>query len=532
MTSASVVGKYEILDAIGAGSMGKVYRAFDPSLQRTVALKMIYFGRGQQSTPQELAVRFRTEARAAAQLSHPAIVTIYDYDDQDPAGPYIAMEYVEGSRLDHYIEQRRTFNLEDAVSLMQQVLGGLEYAHARGVIHRDIKPPNLLLTRDGFVKITDFGIAKMRSQNDTVGTFRGGTPRYMSPEQYSGTPVDHRCDIHAAGAVLYELLTGAPPYTGSFAEIMYKICHEPPRPLAGLDPRTERVFGPIVARALEKLPEHRHASAAEFGQALQSAWQQIAGRPPSGRLSPEGIAVALSQDTAALMSGDSNLGSMSAAGLDRSLADTLVPGDWKVQEARQALAVAGAAPSGEVTEPRLTVAAPIPVPSRTAAPPAISVPDLPVGTGSVGAWSADQLAQIEQQLAPIVGPMARVLVRQAAGRTASSQELYRLLVDSLHTREERRRFLMKVAPTAPRATLPDVGGPLVVSRIGRGPLTPEVLQRASKLLARRIGPIAQVLCQRAARTAGDEAQLYSMLAQKLTDDAERERFLAEAARRV
>jgi eukaryotic-like serine/threonine-protein kinase len=142
------IGKYDVIDALGIGGMGAVYRAFDTTLERTVAVKVLQLERGHEVSAQELSGRFRNEARAVARLNHPAIVTIFDYDDQDPVGAYIVMEYVNGCALDEYVKQRPELHLEDAVSAMQQVLAGLAYAHRQGVIHRDIKPSNLLVTRE------------------------------------------------------------------------------------------------------------------------------------------------------------------------------------------------------------------------------------------------------------------------------------------------------------------------------------------------------------------------------------------------
>jgi eukaryotic-like serine/threonine-protein kinase len=471
MAVSRTVGKYEILSTLGAGSMGTVYRAFDPTLQRTVAVKILNRGWTHDISSEEIAARFRTEARAVARLNHPSIVTIFDYDDQDPAGAYIAMEYVEGCPLDQYIRQRPELHLEDAVTVMHQVLGGLHYAHLQGVVHRDIKPSNLLLTRDGYVKIMDFGIAKIGSQNQTQSRLMMGTPLYMAPEQYLGSDIDHRCDVHAAGAVLYELLTGAPPYSGTDAEVMYKICHEKPKPLSSLDPPIARAFDPIVTKALEKPLENRYTSAADFGEALRAAWQAIAPKPLSPKLSAEARTIAL------------------------AMSRQPEP-EWRPQDSLAATWVRPATGGGE----------------------------------ALAAWSRDQLAEIERQLVPIVGPVARILVRNAATTTRSRQEIYRLLADHLRTPEERQRFLL-AGQTGPSSTVPATSpSPTVSSNIARRPLTTEVTQRASQLLARYIGPIATVLTRRAAQTAADEAQLYSMLAEKLADKEERERFLMEAER--
>ena len=485
MVVPRTVGKYEILSPLGAGSMGTVYRAFDPTLQRTVAVKMLNLGSTHDISPQELAARFRTEARAVARLNHPSIVTIFDYDDQDPAGAYIAMEYVEGCTLNQYLKKRGELHLEDAISAMSQVLGGLHYAHDQGVIHRDIKPSNLLLTRDGLIKIMDFGIARIGPQNQTQSKLMMGTPLYMAPEQYLGSSVDCRCDIHAVGVVLHELLTGSPPFTGTDAEVMYRICNEKPKPLQTLDPQVAQALDPIIGKALEKSLENRYASAADFAEALRSAWQATSGKPLSPKLSDQARTIAAAP-------GNPQPGN--------PLADTWVRASDKT--------------SGDQ--------------SRA---PSAPQPDSPPATGSLTAWSRDQLAEIERQLVPIVGPVAKILVRDAATTTKSRQEMYRLLSDHLHTPEERQRFLRSGGQTGPVSTASSAGKPLPSSsNISKRPLTTEVTQRASQLLARYIGPIASILTRRAAQTATDEAQLYAMLAEKLTDTAERERFLKDAER--
>jgi len=502
------VGKYEIVDAIGAGGMGTVYRAFDPTLERMVALKIVHLDRVQEVAPEQLRERFRNEARAVARLNHPAIVTIFDYDDQDPVGAYIAMEYVQGCALDEYVKQRPELHLEDAVSAMQQVLGGLAYAHGKDVVHRDIKPSNLLVTRDGLVKITDFGIARIGPRSTTQTGLLVGTPQYMAPEQYMGGPVDHRCDIHAAGAVLYELLTGAPPFTGTSAEVMYKVCHECPKPMSAVDASVPKSFDTIVAKALEKRPANRYASAVEFQQALRSSWQVISPKPPSPTLSQSArlIATAIHRQPAAV--GRPVPPAPVAAG--RPLESVPGPGPLGAGkshgQAQEAPKVAG-----------------------TPRPQADSQP------GSLVAWSREQLAEIERQLLPLVGPMARILVRDAAATTASRQELYQLLASHLESAEERRQFLRfgERSGTNPAAT-PVAGTPNAVLRanlVPMGPLTTEVTQRASQLLARYIGPIATIVTRKAAQTAADEAQLYALLAEKIAAGPERDRFMREAQRR-
>ncbi len=478
------IGKYDIIDALGIGGMGTVYRGFDTTLERTVAVKVLQLDRGHDVTPQELSARFRNEARAVARLNHPAIVTIFDYDDQDPVGAYIVMEYINGCALDEYVKQRPELHLEDAVSAMQQVLAGLAYAHRQGVIHRDIKPSNLLVTREGVVKITDFGIAKIGPRSQTQSGLIVGTPQYMAPEQYMGGVVDHRCDVHAAGAVLYELLTGSPPFQGGAAEVMYKVCHEVPRPVSAANPALPSVFDPVVARALDKVAANRYASAAEFQEALRASWEAVSSQPPSPTMSDKAriIATAIS---------------------------------------RQTIKPKVAPPSG----------APPPVksPPSSASRAGRNVAD----SGSLTSWSREQLAEIEKQLMTIMGPVARVLVQNAAATTASRQELYQLLASRLDTPEERRRFLQaggEFSATNPGEPPPRANSIVFSNIVGR-PLTSEATQRATVLLARYIGPIAGLITRKAAQTATDEAELYAILAEKVTDAKERARFIKDAERK-
>jgi serine/threonine protein kinase len=477
------IGKYDIMDALGIGGMGTVYRAFDTTLERTVALKILQLDRGHDVTPQELSARFFNEARAVARLNHPAIVTIFDYDDQDPVGAYIVMEYINGCALDEYVKQRPELHLEDAISAMHQVLAGLAYAHRQGVVHRDIKPSNLLVTREGLVKITDFGIAKIGLRCQTQSGLIVGTPQYMAPEQYMGGVVDHRCDIHAAGAVLYELLTGSPPFQGTAAEVMYKVCHEVPKPVTSVDPSLPQVFDPVIARALDKVAANRYTSAGEFQEALRASWDTMSSQPPSPTMSDRARMIA-----------------------------TVI--------SRQPVVPKAAPASGSPSA--------VQAPASSGSRPQRNVAD----SGSLAAWSRDQLAEIERQLMAIMGPVARVLVRDAAATTASRQELYRLLASRLKTPEERRRFLQAGEHTSTDPGEPPLSATNAITFaniVGR-PLTPESTQRATLLLARYLGPIAGLLTRKAAQTAIDEAQLYSMLAEKVTDVTERERFIMEAGR--
>jgi len=266
----ATLGKYRIDSVLGKGAMGVVYKAFDPWIERVVALKTIrkeLFADGQQ---QELINRFKNEAQAAGRLQHPNIVMVFDYGE-DAESAYIAMEFVEGTPLDTLLEPGRPTAPARVAAWMGDLLQGLDYAHARGVVHRDIKPANLLITSGAQVKISDFGIARIESSTLTQAGAMVGTPSYMSPEQFRGEPVDGRADIFSAGIVLYQLLTGARPFTGPAATVMQQIMNEQPGAPSQVLPALGTRFDRVVATAMAKAPAQRYASARDFHAALQHA---------------------------------------------------------------------------------------------------------------------------------------------------------------------------------------------------------------------------------------------------------------------
>ena len=227
MADPERLGKYEIKGALGKGAMGTVYKAFDPHIERFVAIKTIRKDLVEPELAAQYMARFKNEAKAAGRLHHPNIVGVYEYGEDD-AVTFIAMEYVEGAGLREYLNRRVSFDFAQLVELMDQLLNALEFAHSRGVVHRDIKPSNLIVTNQGVLKVADFGIARVDRTDLTMVGMLIGTPMYMSPEQCRGLDVDSRSDLFSAGVVLYELLTGEKPFRGNMEAITYKICHEDP----------------------------------------------------------------------------------------------------------------------------------------------------------------------------------------------------------------------------------------------------------------------------------------------------------------
>ncbi|MCL4837118.1 MAG: serine/threonine protein kinase [Thermoanaerobaculia bacterium] len=266
------LGRYEILEELGKGAMGVVYLAKDPLIGRLVALKT--FRAGFSARDQELEQfrsRFMREAQSAGILSHPNIVTIHDIVDEAESGVcFIAMEYVRGSNLKLLLQQPEPLPFEFVVSIVSQVADALDYAHSRGVIHRDVKPANILITADNKVKITDFGIARLGSSNLTVEGQLLGTPNYMSPEQIQGREVDHRADIFSLGVVLYEMLTRRKPFQGeNLTVVTHRIVHEPFTPPGDQLRGLPAGLGEVLARALEKEPARRYPAASALAADLQ-----------------------------------------------------------------------------------------------------------------------------------------------------------------------------------------------------------------------------------------------------------------------
>ncbi len=263
-----VDGRYRVLRRLGTGGMAEVWCAEDQVLGRDVALKLLGSRYAEDPKFQE---RFRREARAAAGLTHPNIVGIFDRAEWDGT-PYIAMELVDGRTLKDLVIQRGPMPVDVAIDLTEQLLKALGYAHKRGIVHRDVKPQNVLLDGEGQAKVADFGIARAANSDMTETGAIVGTVQYVSPEQAHGQAVDHRSDLYSAGVVLYELLTGRVPFEGEApVSIALKHVSEHPVPPSQLRPGIPPAIEAVVLRALEKDPAHRYQSADEFITALENA---------------------------------------------------------------------------------------------------------------------------------------------------------------------------------------------------------------------------------------------------------------------
>ena len=292
------IGRYEVAGELGRGAMGAVYRARDPQIGRTVAIKMILMGNQTEEEIEQFKQRFYREAQTAGQMSHPGIVTIYDVSEDEFGQPYLVMEFIEGTTLDKLLapqpqnqgkgSARRP--MRDTVDIAFQVAEALDYAHRRNVIHRDIKPANILVTPEGKAKIADFGIAKQVGTQMTHTGLLVGTPAFMSPEQITGGRVDNRSDIFSFGIVLYWMFSGTKPFSGqAITEVAYKVVHSMPTPLRQLNAELPEELDDILNRCLAKKAEERYQSARDLAKdldMLKSKFPVVASPIPAASNSP------------------------------------------------------------------------------------------------------------------------------------------------------------------------------------------------------------------------------------------------------
>jgi len=469
------LGKYEITAVLGKGAMGVVYKGFDPQIERVVALKTVRKDILDPDLAAQFMARFRNEAKAVGRLHHPNIVDIYEFGEEDSVA-FIAMEYVDGTGLGEHLNRTTQFGLAQIAGIMEQLLLALGYAHERGVIHRDIKPANLILTVGGELKLADFGIARIDTSELTMAGSVLGTPSYMSPEQFTGEPIDHRSDLFSAGVVLYELLTCQKPFTGSMDTIMYKICHEEPRPPSTVaEGRFPPAIDALLARALAKMPDARFRNAEEFREALLRA----AGGTVSADASTEATVVAgparvsppararPARDDAALGLAEKRLarfvGPLARVYVRKAAAQAadvaelyslLAANIGDPQERRQFVADAPVAESG-ATGPQADRHAGAQSNGQAGTPDGAggspASPSQPEPAGGTGSGVPGRATPMEQpfidattaRLAVFLGPIARIVAKKAAARAGTQEEFVRIVAGYIGT-QDRQAFLRQM----------------------------------------------------------------------------------------
>ena len=467
------LGKYRIDAVLGKGAMGVVYKAFDPDIERIVALKTVRKELFGDYSEVDLMARFKNEAQAAGRLMHPNIVAVYDYGE-DAGTTYIAMEFVTGRALDSFIDAARPVRLDVVVSWMTQLLHALDYAHARGIVHRDIKPANLLVTDDGQLKVTDFGIARIESSKLTHVGAVIGTPSYMSPEQFCGETVDRRSDVFSAGVVLYQLLMGTRPFTGTAPVVMQQILNDTPMLPSLCNPVLGDVFDSVIMRAMAKQPVDRYASAQSMLDALLAAYHARSAQQ----------------------------GSLS------------IDSDETVM-----LAHCGLAHASVALRPYMPL-------SDT------QTDQMPLTT--LSQWKLDVLPELESIFSTQVGPVARILLKKAAAQATDMDQLCESLLTHISAEADRSHFIGAVATLKKKLRIASSSAASSTLRSGTSsalqggtPIDAVVQGNAEKKLTPYIGPIAKIVVKRAAAKAANLHEFHLLLADSLPSEQEKQRFMAE-----
>jgi serine/threonine protein kinase len=486
------VGPYLVRGVIGSGAMGVVYLAHDPAIDRPVAIKTIH-RRLLESGDDEpnVAARFRVEAKAAGRLTHRNIVSVYQFGEENDCA-YIVMEYVAGRNLRDYIQAPRKLQVSHVLCLMLQLLDGLHYAHERGIVHRDIKPANLLIADDGRLKITDFGIARTESSNLTRGSSVIGSPGYIAPEQYTDRDVDRRVDVFSAGVLLYQMLSGTTPFSGTDEAIMYKIVYEPHKPLSKfMNDSALEPFDAVLDRALAKDPAQRYASAMAMRTALMA-------------LATEALPDVLP-------------------------ADIVLAPRHEGREAKPAVVKQGdsSGPSGPYSRPAASQPGSAPVPLAKSLPGS-GQPSIPVPTG----WDASALAEVERELAEHIGPVARVLVRRAARGVTSLAAVRQAVASSIVDFGARERFLAKAGAPRTNAAVSAAATRFQSTQVeGEAPsgvpMRDGDVDKAAAALLSSLGPIARVVAKRCAAKADTREQFVARVLEQLAPAVDAHRVQAD-----
>ena len=448
------IGRYRLTKTLGRGAMGVVYLGYDEAIDRQVAIKTIHRALLEGEDGAEWLERFRREVRAAGRCLHPNIVTVFEYGEEKGI-PYIVMEYVQGRELRDYLKDRQPLPLANAVAVVVQVLHALDHAHASGVVHRDIKPGNIILLPDGQVKVSDFGIARVEATSSmTQHGMTVGTPAYMAPEQFGGREADRRTDLYATGVVLFETLTGVRPFAGRGASgLMYKVLHNPPPRATVVNPRLPLELDGVIAKALAKSPDERFQNAGEFGAALETLRLVEREVAADGSTLIRVVPVqAPEPPTSALSGWDPTLLSQAEHFLTEILgpvARVLVRRTAQqigspAELIQQLMAAIPGEPERLLFQRRMrgVVGGTLGGTVGRAMTGATSSPGSQM-SGSLGSFDQATLETARRDLAAYVGPIAKLLVKQTATKARTLRELYQQLAEHIPTAADRAAFLKR-----------------------------------------------------------------------------------------
>lgn len=450
------VGKYRVDGLIGRGSVGVVYKGFDGQIDRAVAIKSLRLDILAAVADREMLLkRFSTEARAAGRCVHPNIVTVFDYVEHDNT-PYIIMEYVDAGTLENVIHSGTMVPLRQIGEIMVQLVSALEHAHSKGIVHRDVKPANILCPTASSIKVTDFGVARFDAIGLTHPNGIGaiGTPNYMSPEQFLGRPVDGRSDLYASGVILFEMLTGAKPFVArELPELMRKVLNDRPPALSTLRPGNWRHLEDVVQRALARNPDDRFQTAAEFINALKEAIEAT-GTDNRPSLDLTSLSLTPKNKSSTAQSGSSRNASDNSTTMSARLtAETLGAVElelarWIGPVARVILKKA----SEETTDPDTllsSLAKQIPVAAEASRFRQIAERRIRADTG-IAALQLDAIISsadadaAKAALLPLIGPIAAVVVRKIAQKSMGFEDFCQMLAQYIPEEAQRKNFLAKM----------------------------------------------------------------------------------------
>ena len=429
--------------------MGVVYEAHDAVIDRKVAIKLVRAELLEGKQRQDYLERFQHEAQAVGRCNHSCIVAIFDYALHEQ-NPYLVMEFVDGVGLDSTMAQGERLTPSASIHVILQVLDALSCAHAVGIVHRDIKPGNILLMTGGRVKVTDFGIARLDSSHLTLDGMAVGTPCYMSPEQCLGGAVDPRSDLFSAAIVLQELLTGERPFSGrNLTEIACRVLRDPPGGGAKLAGVAGAAVSEVIQRALAKAPDDRYASAGAMAEALREAIGATAAVSPAANSIDQTVVAVRARGASPQPPGGSAFEQGLLSNIERRLANyvgpiarylvqTSLPSATSAETLCASLAQRIDRPDdrrqflSEALEAVRGIATTSPATGILASQPSSPLPISP-----------DEIEHARRALAETLGPIAKILVQQALRRARSSQELWDLLASHIDVAAGRADFLRR-----------------------------------------------------------------------------------------